>query len=255
MPPPGHYYQKQLASGSAVIAWSHRARFETARRLIGSGRIRKLLDYGCGDGTFLASVAGQVEEGCGADIAADQIVDCAARLAELTNLRFRHVEELDGPEHERAYDVVTCLETLEHCTDRVVERVLADLNRLCALGGRIVISVPIETGLPFLLKYTIRTLAGWRGVGEYRQYERYPLRDAVRMLGAQSGTVIPRPVYGPAGGEFHSHYGFNWRRLRERVRAVLRLDAMHFSPLGWLGGMASSQAWFVCRPSVKEASC
>lgn len=251
MTAPGHYHQKQLGCGSRVIAWSHAARFETARRLIGSGRIGKLLDYGCGDATFLDSVADRVAEGWGADVAPDQLADCAKRLAALPHLHFCHVDELTGPRHDAAYDVVTCMETLEHCTEPVVERVLADLNRLCAPAGRVVISVPIETGLPFLLKYALRTLAGWRGLSDYAQYERYPLGDAVRMLTARSATVVRRPVYGPPGRESHSHYGFNWRRLRERVRAVLRLDRTHFSPLGWLDGVVSSQAWFVCRPRPK----
>lgn len=245
---PGHYHDKQLGCRSSIIAWSHAARFETARRLVGPGRVGKLLDYGCGDGTFLASVADRVGEGCGADVVTDQIADCSARLASITNLHFDRTEELSGPRHEAAYDVVTCMETLEHCTEPVVGRVLADLNRLTAPTGRIVISVPIETGPSFLLKYALRTLAGWRGLSDYRQYERYSLGDALKMLLGYSRSSISRPVYGSPGREHHSHYGFNWRRLRERVRSALRLQQTRFSPLGWLGGAFSSQAWFLCRP-------
>jgi hypothetical protein len=144
------------------------------------------------------------------------------------------------------------METLEHCTEPVVDRVLAELARLCTPTGRVLISVPIETGPSFVLKYMFRTMAAWRKLSEYEYYERYAIRDAFRMVVARAGTIIRRPIYGTAGREFHSHYGFNWRHLRERVRGVLRVERTVFSPLGWLGGLVSSQAWFICRPQVRR---
>jgi hypothetical protein len=54
------------------------------------------------------------------------------------------------------------------------------------------------------------------------------------MLFARKRTFVERRVYGePFVG--HSHYGFNWRRLRERVRHYLVLDDTLFTPLGFLG--------------------
>jgi SAM-dependent methyltransferase len=206
-----------------------------------------VLDYGCGDGTFLALAAGRIREGVGADIAADQLADCRNRLAPLTNLRFCAVGELDGT-HDGAYDVVTCMETLEHCTVPVGEAVLRDLARLVSPAGRVVVSVPIETGPTFLIKAVVRRIAGWRGLSDYRYYERYKFGDALRMIFAGPRTAVDRPVYGGPDAPYHSHYGFNWQALRERVRAHFRIERTQFSPLGFLGGWVSSQAWFVCRP-------
>jgi SAM-dependent methyltransferase len=252
----GHYYKKQVECKSSVISWSHRSRFEKALQLAGAAPIGRLLDYGCGDGTFLAMMAGRVREAVGADVANDQLQDCAARSAGFNNLRFCHVNQLNGPGHDGAYDVVVCMETLEHCTDPVVDRVLADLNRLSAPNGRIIISVPIETGLPFIFKKTIRTLAAWRGLSDYKHYEKYTFGNAFRMITAGKRMKIPRPVYGEPDMASHSHYGFNWRAMRERVRTILSLERTRFSPLGWLGGVVSSQAWFVCRPRTSgSGSC
>ncbi|HEY6361485.1 MAG TPA: class I SAM-dependent methyltransferase, partial [Vicinamibacterales bacterium] len=122
----------------------------------------KLLDYGCGDGTFIGLVAGRFKGCVGADIAPDQLDDCRRRFASLPNVRFRLVQELAATEHMSDYAVVTCMETLEHCTDQTVERVLADLSRLCRADGRVVISVPVETGPVFLIKCFMRKLAAWR---------------------------------------------------------------------------------------------
>jgi 2-polyprenyl-3-methyl-5-hydroxy-6-metoxy-1,4-benzoquinol methylase len=243
----GHYYRKQLGCKSKIIAWSHRSRFRVGLGLIGSS-VPKLLDYGCGDGTFLAMAADRIRQGCGADLAAGQTDDCRERLASFANLRFCTVSDLGNGTHDGAYDVVTCMETLEHCTVPIVEVVLRDLARLVSPGGRVIISVPIEIGPTFLLKTIVRRLAAWRGLSDYRYYESYTLRDTVRMVLAGRTTVLDRPVYGGAGESFHSHYGFNWRALREQVSDHLAIERTLFSPLGILGGWVSSQAWFVCGP-------
>jgi glycosyltransferase involved in cell wall biosynthesis/SAM-dependent methyltransferase len=243
----GHYYRKQLGCDSSVIAWSHRARFAVGLGLIGAAP-RRLLDYGCGDGTFLAMAADRIGTGCGADLDAAQTEDARRRLASFRNLRFCTIGELSAPTHASAYDVVTCMETLEHCTEDIVHLVLRDLSRLVAADGRVVISVPIETGPTFLLKLLVRKAAAWRGLSDYRYYESYPIRDALRMILAGKRGPIARPVYGGPASPYHSHYGFNWKALRENVREHLAIEATHFSPLGFSRGLASSQAWFVCRP-------
>ncbi len=243
----GHYYRKQLGCRSGIIAWSHRSRFELGLRLAGTS-VRTLLDYGCGDGSFLAMASDRIEEGCGADITPDQIEDCRRRLAGYRNLRFCSTRDLGDAAHAGRYDLVTCMETLEHCTAPVVETVLRDLVRLVSPTGRVVISVPIETGPTFLVKAVVRKLAAWRGLSDYRYYETYTVRDALRMIAAGSRTALERPVHGPPDAPEHSHYGFNWRAMRERVRAHLDVERTAFSPLGVLGGWVSSQAWFVCRP-------
>jgi SAM-dependent methyltransferase len=250
----GHYYRDQLGCKSGVIAWSHRSRFRMGLRLIGPSPGR-LLDYGCGDGTFLAMAADRIREGWGTDVSPEEIADCGRRLGAMTNLHFSRVAEMAGGSHDAAYDVVTCMETLEHCTAPDVEKVLKDLGRLASPGGRIIISVPIETGPSFLLKLAFRRAVVWRGVDAYRVYEPYTPRNAVRMLLAGPNTVVERPVYGGPDSPSHSHYGFNWRVLRERVRANLIVERTVFSPLGFLGGWLSSQAWFVCRPREPRCAC
>jgi ubiquinone/menaquinone biosynthesis C-methylase UbiE len=246
--PQGQYARKQLGSRARVVAWSHRARFGRALQLAGEAPGEKLLDYGCGDGTFLGLVSERFRECWGADIRLDYLEDCRTRFQGVANVHFCSVSDLAGAEHNHAYAVVTCMETLEHCTEPVIDTVLEDLKQLCSPGGRIIISVPVEIGPTFLFKYAIRKVLAWRGLREYRGYESYSLANALRMVFSTEKTAIPRPVTGPPGFEKHSHYGFNWRRLRRRVAQSLLIERVEFSPLGFLGGWVSSQVWFICRP-------
>ena len=128
------------------------------------------------------------------------------------------------------------MEVLEHCPGPAVQSALQDMARLIAPDGRVIISVPIETGLSFMLKYAVRTVAGWRRLSDYRHYERYGFGDALRMIFATAGTRVPRPVYSGGGFDFHSHYGFNWREIEQHVRAVFTIEQVtfHHSPV-WVG--------------------
>ena len=248
----GHYALKQLRCRSRVIAWGHTARFRTALGLAGT-RTGSLLDYGCGDGTFLGMVAHRWTHCVGTDLAAEQLDNCRQRFTDVPNVRFLTTDALAAPEHRYAYELVMCMETLEHCPPPAVEIVLGDLARCVRPDGRVIISVPVETGPAFILKYVVRTLAAWRGLSDYRSYERYSVRDALRMILATRRTTISRPIYGASDVPFHSHYGFNWRLLRDRVETQFIIDRVLFSPITLPGGWLASQAWLVCSPRVEDA--
>jgi SAM-dependent methyltransferase len=243
----GHYASTQIGSKNKVIAWSHQSRFVKALSLIGDD-VNKLLDYGCGDGTFLVLAADKVAEGHGCDVDANQIQNCRDRLSSYKNITFHVNDELSAPDHDGEFDIVTCMETLEHCTDEVVEIVLKDVARLVAPTGRVIISVPIEVGPSFIAKQSIRAIARRQGASSYQLHEKYSPSDALKMLFAGRNTYVERPVLGEPPMTGHSHYGFNWRRLRERVAQHLHVERTLFTPLGALGGWVSSQAYFVCRP-------
>jgi 2-polyprenyl-3-methyl-5-hydroxy-6-metoxy-1,4-benzoquinol methylase len=135
---PGHYARKQLFSRSRLVTWSHSSRFETARALVGPRAGGRLLDYGCGDGTFLALVADLFPVALGVDVTPDQIEDCAHRFASAPGIAFALTDEIRHADHVAIYDVVVCMEVLDHCPDDVQRRVLDDLQRVGAPGGLIV---------------------------------------------------------------------------------------------------------------------
>lgn len=243
---PGHYEKKQLSSGVPLLSWSHRSRFDLARRLVAPYAWRRLLDYGCGDGTFLSRVSDLFCDATGAGVDPNEIDGCRKRLSG-TRVRFTLVAELASA--ERAYDVITCMEVLEHCVGGAVDAVLADLARLVSPFGIVIISVPIEIGPSLIAKQIVRRIAG-RRIYDYKFNERYSPRELLRMLTAGESTFVERPVYSSPSGDFHGHKGFNWRALSRRIRQTLPVQRTMFSPLGLPGGFISSQAWFICkRPS------
>src|SRR5262249_59755010 len=113
-------------------------------------------------------------ETIGADVDPAQIAECAARLGHLPGVRFAQASALSpGPMPSAlAWDVVTCMEVLEHCLEPERRRVIDELARLVAPQGLVVVSVPIEIGPSVAAKQLARAGAGLRGLGDYRHRER-----------------------------------------------------------------------------------
>jgi 2-polyprenyl-3-methyl-5-hydroxy-6-metoxy-1,4-benzoquinol methylase len=245
---PGHYAQKQLLSPSGLVRWSHASRFRLARELVEPFAGRRLLDYGSGDGTFLSLVQDLFPEALGVDIAADQIADCVRRFAGSPGITFLVTDRLNDSLHVNRYQIVVCMETLEHCPDDIQLTVLDHIYRMTSPGGTVVISVPIEIGPPLLAKQGARALVALGGLSEYATRERYQPGELVRMLFAGADTKIPREEYkSELGSRFTGHKGFNWRRLQRTIERRFAFERRLFSPLPMLGAWLNSQVWFVCR--------
>lgn len=245
----GHYAAKQIFCKDPLIAWSHRRRFATGLRLARAFQGCRLLDYGCGDGTFLALLLAtdcRPAEAIGAELDDRQVIDCRTRLADRAGLSFVSIDSLDGPVHRERYDAIVCMEVLEHVVqiDAVIER----LWRLLARDGTLVVSVPVETGLPLLVKQAVRRIAGWRGVGDYPGTSSYSWAEYWASLVAGARPHLSRPVYG-GDPPFHDHKGFNWMALRDRLARSFVVDRIVASPVAWLGPRLATQVWFVARKS------
>lgn len=245
----GDYARKQIFCPSRLVAWSHGSRFELARRLVAPHRGGRLLDYGCGDGTFVAMVHGDFSETVGLDVDPGQAAECEARLGHLPGVRFGLTRDLATGAVRGPWDVITCMEVLEHCLEPERRRVLDELARAARPAGLVVISVPIEIGPSVVAKQMARALAGLRGLGDYEHRERYSLGE---ILQSAAGASVPRIAFdggGPDGPyRYYGHKGFDYRDLARELAERFTITQRMFSPMPWLGPVLNSQVWFVCVP-------
>lgn len=248
----GTYAKKQLFGGCSLLSWSHRRRFDMALALAAPYTGWPLLDYGCGDGTFLALAHERFPNSVGLEVDPGLVIACAERFGHLGGLRFLHAGQAEALP-AASFGVVLCTEVLEHCPTDAVDVALARMRRLVAPDGRVILSVPVETGLPLAVKQAARAIAARSVHSDYRHRERYSVHDFVRMLTADAHTLVERPVYETefAPGlpnRYHGHKGFNWRAMRRRVSETFHVVETRFSPVSWLGPEFASQAWFICGP-------
>ena len=209
----------------------------------------RILDFGCGDATFLVML---LEAGAkpalavGAEIDPRVITDNHSRLGNRPLLKFIHQDDLNAPDQAGSYDFIVCMEVCEHLYNQDV--VLDLFVKLLRPGGRAMISVPVETGPTILVKQTARRIAGWRGIGDYKFNARYSIGELAKSVFAGEEQHIERPVHRHLDGtRFHDHKGFNWRALQKKIKARFELLELKTSPLGALPPGLNSQVWFIAR--------
>ena len=126
-----------------------------------------ILDAGCGSGRTLDDLAAR---GSVAGVDCSAMAVEAARRRGHANVHIASVEEL--PFGDRAFDLVTCLDVIEHTPDD--RATLAELLRVTAPGGVLVATVPAYQSL-FSAHDVIN--------GHYRRYRAATLRSAAAEAG------------------------------------------------------------------------
>jgi SAM-dependent methyltransferase len=123
--------------------WWFRSRRRVVRALLERadlGPSPRILDAGCGTGRNLVEYAtlGEVE---GVDFSADAVEFC--RLRGLEGVRQAALEQL--PFESDRFDLIVATDVIEHLDDDRLA--LAELGRVAAPGGRLVLTVPAYTWL------------------------------------------------------------------------------------------------------------
>ncbi len=104
----------------------------------------RLMDVGCGTGHFLLSLQKRLDSATGSLGGLDFSSVAIARARELLpDASFSEADIYSIPYADDQYDVVTCIETLEHL--KKPELALSELARICKPSGRLVITVPDST--------------------------------------------------------------------------------------------------------------
>lgn len=126
-----------------------------------------ILDAGCGSGRMLQELVryGQV---CGIEL--DPQAAEVARARGLGEVRVGKLEEL--PWEPQTFDLITCLDVLEHTRDDLVT--LTELRRVCTPGGWLLLTVPAYQAL-----WSLHDEANHH----YRRYGRRALRTAAAQAG------------------------------------------------------------------------
>ncbi|MBL6617280.1 MAG: class I SAM-dependent methyltransferase [Reyranella sp.] len=190
MATPGYDYDKDIPAGfydeihqrkAGVRFFWHDLKFRAvAAHLKGAGRV---LDIGCGPGTFIGNYLDGVE--ClGIDVSAPQI-DYANRRYATPRHRFstEAVASLD-----QRFDAITLIEVIEHLPPEEARWLLVEARGLLSAEGRLVVTTPNYRSLWPLIEWGVNRVSR---VGYEQQhinkYERGRL--AAELAQAGYGTV------------------------------------------------------------------
>ncbi len=166
---------------------------------------KKVLDVGCGGGILSEAMAAR-----GAEVTGIDMGEAPLQVAKLHGLEsgvkvdYRRITaEALAEEHPASFDIVTCMEMLEHVPHP--ESVVSACARLVKPDGNVFFSTLNRTPKSFLLaivgaEYLLRMLP--RGTHEYRRFIRpSELDEAIRAAGLETAHISGMS-YNPLSREY-----------------------------------------------------
>ncbi|MFH0952326.1 MAG: class I SAM-dependent methyltransferase [Patescibacteria group bacterium] len=218
--------------------WLHQRRFTDALKLLDLKEVDKLLDYGCGDGYFLKVCADQTNNrNLYGYEPAEVMIDHARKIL---NNRPAEVYQSIADLPEKKFSKIACLETGEHLTDEDLGRLFQTTRALLADNGRMVISVPVETGLPALVKNGYRLLTR-------KKYDNLNFKNYLRSI---LGLAIFRPVSQIDDGVdyYFSHVGFDHRKFEKQLKQHFSVEKKQPTPVFWLRDGLNNTIYYIVKP-------
>ncbi len=198
----------------------------------------RVLDIGCGDGELAKLLAARLNQ---------PAITCYEPTQEFREQAEENLAGLErvnltgelAPLRGQHFDLIFCLEVMEHLPDVELDALLADVDDLLAHGGQLIIGVPNELHLAALIKGAFRLV---RRAGDYDTKPRNILRAIIGR------PPSDRPVFRLAhGAAYHRrHMGFDHRALAQRLRQRFHIIRRYPSPLHWLPVTLGFEVYFLC---------
>jgi SAM-dependent methyltransferase len=218
-----NYSQQTLQSPNPFVRFAHQNRLWRARNLL-TARVdtRRVLDYGCGSGSFLAALSA---------IPDLELVGYEPYMLERSHAHLPIYSSLSEVKRFAPFDVITVLETVEHLSETELSDLLQQARALLHPAGALLFSAPIEIGPALLLKIFNRARRQGR-------FPAIPIRQvlAASFLGIPTDRAINIKT---------SHQGFDFRktiRFLNHHFGHVRVAGYGPLPIGtWYG---NSQVYF-----------
>jgi 2-polyprenyl-3-methyl-5-hydroxy-6-metoxy-1,4-benzoquinol methylase len=198
----------------------------------------RILDAGAGDGELARLLrAAYPQAGIVCYEPADELRQQAiANVGQLPKVNI--VPELHAFA-DHAFDIIFCLEVLEHLPPAETGALLRDMERLLAENGRLVIGVPNEIYLAALLR------GAFRRCRRSNDFDTSLRNMLLAIIGHPPGN---RPVEELMPGRYYHrrHMGFDYRGLAGLLSERFEISNRYGSPLPWLPVLFNFEVYFVC---------
>ena len=216
--------------------FSHKIRFNKALNILRSCNKNDInfLDFGCGDGYFLKLINDEK-----LNLKLNAFDPDKQMITQMMNLF--HKENIDKvnifndiKKIKSKYDIITCLETLEHFNENNQIKLLKQIKYLLKDDGFIVISVPLEIYLSGFLKGLVRILS----------FQKNNTTSLINLFKVLFNFKIKR---NHSSEYIESHVGFDHNKLIELINMDFSIEKKFFSPFPIFSSFLNSQMFIICK--------
>lgn len=152
---PAGFYDKVYQRKTGVRYCWHDLKFRTVAAHVGSPR--RLLDIGCGPGTFIGNYMAGVDA-LGIDLSAAQVEYATSTYGRGAH-RFSTRSLASLAEAGERFDAVTVIELIEHLTPEAAIRLLSEARALLTPEGMLVVTTPNYRSLWPLIELGVNALS------------------------------------------------------------------------------------------------
>lgn len=220
-----------------IKRWLHRDRFNYALKILDLKKEDKFLDYGAGDGHFLKILAEKNKSGdfTGYEPYSGMFKQGQEKLKETKIKFYNQWEEVK----KNKYDKICSLDTCEHLTDQDLEILFNNINSLLSEGGIFLVTVPIETGLPALIKNSYRYL-------KKKNYDNLNFKNYIKSI---LGLKIERKVglIDKNIKYIFSHIGFDGQEFELKLAKFFKLEKKISKPFPFLGNFLNNTRYYLLK--------
>jgi len=230
----GGYEDYTVNSKNSLARFAHRTRTKVSISLLKNRSYTNLLDFGCGDGNFLRLVHSHKNNS--SFIGYEPYMETKQDASKITI--YKHWNEvISHCKSNGFFDVITCFEVMEHFSKERQIRYLDDIKKLLKKDGILIISVPIEKGLPSLIKNLRRIQIGFSGNEEI-----YTFKNIMcSLFGLKSSSLDRLRI----GNDYLPHMGFYFNVFEQTLKQLFIIESFFYSPFPKLPYFFNSQAFYI----------
>ena len=187
---PGDYYDTSIRENPFQRFW-HTRRFREFHSFVKGIQSQKILDVGCHGGRFTQEIAIAFPKAHidGIDMSVQAISYASKKYPAIT---FKVARAQRLPYKNKAFDLVTCFEVLEHIEDP--DRVVAEVQRVLRKKGNFITLVPAENIL-FKCIWFLWTHFGPGRVWHHTHVQKFEKKSLDMLLQSEGFTVVKRKVF------------------------------------------------------------
>ena len=151
------YYDRVFHKSRGIQSKWHHLKFKGIQTILSSIQYRRLLDTGCGPGTFLATLSRSAQT-MGMDVSLKQI-GYARRSYRNRHRSFICASAERLPFGNNCFQLITALEFIEHLTMASCGKLLLEAHRCLEPGGFVLLTTPNYDSLWPLLEWALSSFS------------------------------------------------------------------------------------------------
>lgn len=228
------YEDNTINSKNLLARFAHRSRYKLSLSMLKDKDNLNLLDFGCGDGTFLSNAFNN--NASNKYIGYEPYMESIVKNQKNISIYSEWEEVENFIDQNGKFDIVTCFEVLEHFSEERQDKALNNISKIMSDNGSFIISVPIEKGLPVIPKNIRRIALSYKGNEEI-----YTFRNIISsLLGIKPLSFSKIRT----GNDYLSHMGFYFSDLEVIINKYFEIKTIRYSPFSFLPYHFNSQVFY-----------